>query len=114
MRPQTPPATQPEKNESPEIMFNPEHAREEAETPTASTTPKSPQVGAPVDARRVGRALTANNGFTYVLVGASIAGVGARRSVLPRTYAANATLLWEPPAALHGEAAHEPSRSRRA
>jgi uncharacterized protein involved in exopolysaccharide biosynthesis len=89
-------------------MFHPEHAREDAETSTAPATPKSSQVGAPVDLRRVGRALTANKRMlTYVFIGASVAGVTLAKVVLPRTYAANATLLWEPPPALHGEAARE-------
>ncbi len=87
-------------------MFNPQHTRADEAPDSAITPPR--QAGAPVDVRRIARALLARKRtLACVLLGASIGGVALAKVVLPRTYAANATLLWEPPASLHGEAARE-------
>lgn len=89
-------------------MFNPEHGHADGAPRNDATTAPSHQAGAPVDIRRIARALLARRRtLACVLVGASIAGVVLAKIVLPKTYAANATLLWEPPPALHGEAARE-------
>ena len=88
-------------------MFNIERDRSDEPSPASSTGSRR-EAGAPVDVRRVARALFANRRMLVcALVGASIAGVVLAKVVLPRTYAANATLLWEPPPAVHGEAARE-------
>ena len=86
-------------------MFDAEHA-DERESEVAGAG--APRAGAPIDVRRVARALRAKRRILLgVVLGASVAGVAIAKLALPKTYAANATLLWEPPATLHGEPARE-------
>jgi len=69
---------------------------------------RTDRAGAPVDIRRLARAVASKKRVLLSLVIASaLTGVVIAKLALPKTYAANATLLWEPPPALHGEAARE-------
>jgi uncharacterized protein involved in exopolysaccharide biosynthesis len=87
-------------------MLNAEHIQTEDDQDLVAA-PQRP-AGTPADPRRVARALFARRRtLACVLLGASVGGVILAKVVLPKTYAANATLLWEPPPALHGEPARE-------
>jgi uncharacterized protein involved in exopolysaccharide biosynthesis len=88
-------------------MFNIDQTSQDEKEPRVATG-DSRRTGSPIDVRRVAHAIIANKRMLVsVVIAASIAGITIAKLALPKTYAANATLLWEPPPALHGEASRE-------
>jgi uncharacterized protein involved in exopolysaccharide biosynthesis len=87
-------------------MFRPDLAAEE--TPKAPPATPGETGGMVVDPRRILRAIgRVKRPLVGLLLGASLVGAVTAKLVLPKTYAAKATLLWEPPASAHTEGGRE-------
>lgn len=88
--------------------------RDDTELPSATTPTPAPEVvapadlGLPVEPRRLLRALSQSRRSIFAATMlAAVVGAAIGKFVVPKSYLAHATLLWQPPATAHADAARE-------
>ena len=89
-------------------MIRPDALPSSSPAVPAPTAPSAPSLGVPIEPRRLlGALLRARRRLGCSVLAAALVGALAGKFVVPKSYLASATLLWQPPTAGHADATRE-------